>query len=60
MVVPGIVVQETQQRKRRNQFVPTLRKKGSWDSVKCPNTEVTKSWDSTKKSWDGTKKSGGS
>ena len=22
----------------------------------CPNTIVTKSWDSTKKSWDGTKK----
>ena len=38
VVVPGIVVQESQQRRRRNQIVPTLRKKGSWDRVKCPNT----------------------
>ena len=60
LVVPGIVVQESQHRRRRNQFVQTQRKKGSWDRVRCPNTEVTKTWDSTKKSMDGNRKSGDS
>ena len=38
VVVPGIVVQESQHRRRRNQIVPTLRTEGSRDSVKGRNT----------------------